>query len=147
MRLLKRLNPVPGVRDFWSEFRRPNEYRWPILLVSVVITGSLFYAFASERTYIPPAKPEVTYITSFDPERTDEDIVASNVANQQRKDALAERLKAREELRKDLYRSLGRATGLDVDAMEAELEAEAAAEETVADGQQVADEARADRAE
>ena len=129
MRFLKRLNPVPGVKDFWAEFRRPNEHRWPILAASIALTGTLFYAFASEKTYIPPAKPEVTYITSFDPDRTDEEIMASNIANQKRKDTLAERQQAREELRKDLYRALGRASGLDVDAMEAEIEAEQAREE------------------
>lgn len=124
MRILKRLNPIPGVRDFWSEFSRPNEYRWPVLVVSLLITGTLFYSFTSEKTYIPPAAPEVTYITSFDPDRTDEEIMASNIANQQRKDALAARQQQREELRKELYRELGRASGLDVDRMEAEIEAD-----------------------
>lgn len=129
MPFLKRLNPFPGIKDFWNEFRRPNEHRWPVLAASVALTGTLFYAFASEKTYIPPAKPEVTYITSFDPDRTDEEIMASNIANQRRQDALAERQEAREELRKDLYRALGRASGLDVDEMEAEIEAERANEE------------------
>lgn len=126
MRFLKRLNPVSGIRDFWQEFRRPNPHRWPVLGASMLISGSLFYAFASERTYIPPASPEVTYITSFAPDRTDEEIVAGNIANQQRQDALAARLKEREELRRSMYRELGRATGIDVDAIEAEAAAERA---------------------
>lgn len=126
MQFLKRLNPVPGVKDFWGEIRRPNPHRWPVLGASMAITGSLFYAFASERTYIPPASPEVTYITSFAPDRTDQEIMASNLANQQRRDALTARLQEREELRRSMYRELGRATGIDVDTIEAEAEAERA---------------------
>ncbi len=98
----------------------------------MVITGTLFFAFTREKTYIPPASPDVTYITSYAPDRTDTEIVASNIANQKRKDALAARIAEREELRKELYRSLGRATGLDVDQMEAEIQAERALEEAEA---------------
>lgn len=128
MSFFKRFNPVPGVKDFWHEFRRPNPHRWPVLAASMAITGTIFYAFASERTYIPPASPEVTYITSYSPDRTDEEIVASNIANQQRQDALAARQREREELRRSMYRELGRATGIDVDTIEAQAEAERAQE-------------------
>lgn len=128
MSFFKRLNPVPGVQDFWHEFRRPNPHRWPVLGASFLITGTLFYAFASERTYIPPASPEVTYITSFSPDRTDEEIMAGNEANQARQDMLAERQQERVELRRSMYRELGRATGIDVDTIEAEAEAERARE-------------------
>jgi hypothetical protein len=43
MRIIQRLNPGPGLADFWSEFRRPNPYRWPILAGSLVLTGSLLF--------------------------------------------------------------------------------------------------------
>ena len=136
MRFLKRLNPVTGAKDFWHEFSRPNPHRWPVLGASALITGTLFYAFASERTYIPPASPEVTYITSFAPDRSDEEILASNIANQERQDALAARLQEREELRRSIYRELGRATGIDVDTIEAEAQAERAAEQAEAEERQ-----------
>lgn len=43
MRIVERLNPGPGIADFWQEFRRPNPYRWPILAGSALLTGSLLY--------------------------------------------------------------------------------------------------------
>ncbi|WP_120717319.1 hypothetical protein [Tsuneonella amylolytica] len=43
MRIVQRLNPGPGIADFWSEFKRPNRYRWPILAGSALLTGSLMY--------------------------------------------------------------------------------------------------------
>ena len=132
MSFFSRLNPVGGIADFWHEFRRPNPYRWPILGASALITGGLFYSFTSERTYIPPPKPDVEYITSFAPDRSDAEIIAGNIENQKRKDALFAREERVEERKRDLYRTLGRATGMDVDQIEAEGQAERAREEAAA---------------
>ncbi len=136
MRFLKRLNPVPGVKDFWHEFRRPNPHRLPVLTASALITGSLFYVFTGERSYIAPASPDVTYITSYSADRSDEEILASNLENQERKDALAARNQERAELRRSMYRELGRATGINVDEIEAEAEAERAQAEREAQQRQ-----------
>jgi hypothetical protein len=43
MRMIQRLNPGPGLADFWSEFKRPNPYRWPILAGSALLTASLMF--------------------------------------------------------------------------------------------------------
>lgn len=43
MRMIQRLNPGPGIADFWAEFKRPNPYRWPVLAGSIVLTASLMY--------------------------------------------------------------------------------------------------------
>lgn len=48
MRVIQRLNPGPGIADFWSEFKRPNKYRWPILLGSALLTGGLMYLLTDE---------------------------------------------------------------------------------------------------
>ena len=132
MRFLDRLNPVPGVQDFWSEFSRPNPYRIPVLLVSFLITGTILFAFTQEKVVLPPRSPEVTYITTFEPGRSDEQIVASNEANQERQDAIQAELERRAERRREMYRALGQATGIDTDAMEAEAAEERAREETAA---------------
>jgi len=178
MRMIQRLNPGPGLADFWAEFKRPNPYRWPVLAGSAVLTGSLMfmltdhavsmnwlvgavlaviggvvlaalvaervqirigvlavaalmtcglvYQFTRERVRIPPRPPEVTYISTFEPGRSDADIAASNLANQKMQDRLRADQKAREEKAKDAYRALGRATGIDVDAMEREIAREEA---------------------
>jgi len=173
MRVIQRLNPGPGVADFWAEFKRPNPYRWPILAGSALLTGSLMflltdhavslnwmvggvlvflggltlavlvaerlrirlgvlaiavlmtvgllYQFTRERVRIPPRPPEVTFISTFEPGRSDAAIEASNLANQELQERLRAEQAQREEKAKDAYRALGRATGLDVDAMERDI--------------------------
>lgn len=125
-----RFNPGTGIVDFWSEFRKPTPYRWPILGVSALFTCSLLYAVTKERYYYPPERPTIEYITSFEDGRSDAEIAASNEENQRRQDAIAAELEEIAERKRDLYRSLGRASGMDVDAMERQIAAERAAEET-----------------
>lgn len=125
--MISRYDPRGGIADFWHEFTRPNPYRWPILAVSALITGSLIYLFTHETVYAEPERPTVTYITTLAEGRSDADIAASNAENQLVQDALRRLDEQRAEQRKEIYRSLGRATGLDVDAMEAEIRAEEAA--------------------
>ncbi len=187
MRMLQRLNPGPGIADFWTEFKRPNPYRWPILggsalltaslmyllsdhalrfnwivgtvlaliagvvlialiqehvkpnwsvaVVAAAITGVSMYQFTKERVRIPPAPPEMTYITTFEPGRSDDEIVASNRANQARQEVLRAEQAEREEQAREAYRTLGRASGLDVDRMEREIREREAREVTApADG-------------
>lgn len=182
MRALHRLNPGPGIVDFWTEFKRPNKYRWPILAGSALLTGSLLYLltdhamefnwtvigvlaaigavvlfallqervrinwnavviaalltsglmykFTQENVRVPPAPPQVSYITTFEDGRTDAEIIQSNLENQALQERLRAEQAAREEKAKEAYRALGRATGLDVDAMERRIREEQAAEES-----------------
>lgn len=127
-----RFNPGPGFADFWSEFRKPNPYRWPILGVSVLPMLLTLWWATGETVLVPPAPPEVTYITSYAPDRTDDEIMESNIANQRRNDELRAQREEIEARKREMYRELGRATGIDVDAMEAEIEAERAREEAAA---------------
>lgn len=124
-----RFNPVPGAMDLWTYLRQPQPYRLPILLVSFMPLALILWWATEETILVPPAPPEVTYITSFSPDRSDEEIAASNEANQQRKDERRAQIEEIEERKRQMYRDLGRATGVDVDAMEARIEAERAAEE------------------
>lgn len=132
MRLISRLNPTEGVGDFWAYIRRPQPYRWPILGLSILMTGTLLFWVLQEKYYLPPERPEITYISTFAPGRTDAEIMASNRANEARQDALAAEQAKREELRREIYRSLGRASGMDVEEIEREA-AEARAREAAAE--------------
>ncbi len=132
MALLKRLNPTEGAVDFWSEFTKETPYRWPGLIGAAAISFSLFYFFTQERVVIPPEPPTIVYIDSFAPGRTDEEIIAGNIANQRVQDEREVLRQERAERIKDMYRSLGRATGIDVDRIEREA-AEADAREAAAD--------------
>ncbi len=128
MSLRRRINPKHAVEDFAREWRQPTPHRWQIMGVAIAATFALFMVFVPESQRMEPARPEITYISTFDPDRTREQIIASNIANQKRKEELAALIAEREELTREMYRQLGRATFIDVDAMEAELERERAAE-------------------
>lgn len=128
MKFLKWLNPVPGAKDFANEFSRPNPYRWRIAAVSAAATFAIFSVMWQEEVIGPPAKPEVTWITTFAPGRTDKEIMAANIENQKLKDQWAAQQMERDRKVKEIYRSLGRASGMDVDKIEREAAAEQAAE-------------------
>ena len=129
MRLSSRYNPVGGISDFWNEIRRPTPYRWPVLAVSVLCTFGLLFLIMREQVFAPPDPPKVSFISTFEAGRSDAEIVASNIANQKRKERRAAEQAKRNEAVKDAYRALGRATGIDVDAMERKIAADKAAEE------------------
>ena len=128
MRFLQRFSPRGGFEDFLAYWRQPTPYRWQILGVSVALTFTVMVLFVPESQRIEPRSPDVTYISTFAPDRTDEEIAASNLENQKLQDELRARRAAFEERKKELYRQLGRATGVDVDAMEKQIAREEAAE-------------------
>jgi len=104
--------------DFIHEWRTPNPYRWQALGISVAATFAMMVVFIPDSQRVPPPKPEVTWITTFAPDRTDAEIIESNKANQLVQDKRRAELAAREEQRKEAFRALGRATFLDVEKLE-----------------------------
>ncbi len=124
-----RFNPAPGIKDFWTEFRKPNPYRWPILVASAVPFALIFVWLSGETVYKNPERPSITYITTFDPDRSDAEITESNIANQEVKDLREEAEEDLAQRKRDLYKALGAATGIDVDAMEERADAERAVRE------------------
>lgn len=131
MGFFSRFNPKAGVSDFVHEFSRPNPYRWHILAISMLMTFTLLFMFTREGAKGPPPRPEVDYIVSFAPGRTDAEILASNIENQRRNDQLEQILAEREERKRELYRTLGEVSGMDVEEIErqAAIERKAEAEE------------------
>ena len=127
MRFLSRFNPATGMQDFWSEFTRPNPHRWPLLGVSLAVTFALFYGFVVEKWRAPPAKPDVIYITTYAPDRSDAQIVASNIANQKKQDKIRAAAAKRQAEVENMYRQLGRATFVDVDAIDRQIARDKAA--------------------
>ena len=128
MSLISRFNPAAGAADFWSEFTRPNPYRWPILALSCFLTFCLLFWVTKERVVGPPVEPDVTYISTFAEGRSKEEIIRTNKEAQARKEARIAEQEAIEERKRELYRQLGRATGVDVDKMEREIATEKAKE-------------------
>jgi hypothetical protein len=123
-----RFNPASGISDFWNEIRKPTPYRWPILALSIMPVALILYWAMGSTVYGEPERPRITYITTLDAARTDAEIMAENLANQEIKDlreAERERLAAR---KRDMYKALGAAAGMNVEEIERKAEAERAAE-------------------
>lgn len=135
----RNVSPTGAVRDFLGVWR-DNPYRWRVLAVSAVLTGTMIYGFIPESQRAEPERPTVTYITSFAPDRTDAEIIASNIENQKLKEQRQALIAEREERRREAFRALGRATFLDVDALEKQYsEDPAPAQDEAASGDTVAE--------
>ena len=123
-----RFNPAPGFLDLWNEIRRPRPYRWTFLAASVLPVAGILWWAVSQVEYKAPERPQIDYITSFAPDRSDAEIIASNRANQEVKELRDAAEADIAERKRNMYKALGAAAGMDVDAIEAKAEAERAAE-------------------
>jgi hypothetical protein len=123
----RRVSPRRAVTDFHEQWKQPTPHRWQILGVAVAATFAVFYSFVPDSTRVLPTRPEVIYISTWQEDRSDAEIIASNCANQQLKDELQARIDASNERRRELYKALGRATFIDVDELEEEIAEEPAA--------------------
>ena len=100
MRYFDRFAPRGALEDLFAYWRQPTPYRWQILGLSVALTFTIMVFFVPENQRVEPRPPDVTYISTFEPGRTDEQIRASNIANQKRQDELRARRAAIEERQK-----------------------------------------------
>lgn len=125
----RNINPTGAIADLATVFRQAGSNRWRIGALSALTTVGVFSVMAGESWTAPRALPEITYITVWPSNRTDEEIIASNIENQKRKDALAAEQARREEEVRGIYKTIGRASGMDVDAIERKALADKAAED------------------
>ena len=144
MRMLpSRFNPAGGLADFWNEIRRPQPYRWQILIVSILPAAFMVWWGVNSTQYGEPERPQIEYITTLDPARSEAEIAAEIRANQEIKDLReAEEARIAEEKRR-IYKEIGRASGMDVEAIESKAAAERAAEKAEADKRRAEAEAAA----
>ena len=115
----RRISPRGAIADFIAEWRQPRPYRWHVLGLAVALTFTMMVLLIPESQPIPPARPDVTYITTWQEGRTDEEIAASNAANQVAR-------------RREAFRALGQASGFDVDELERQFADDKPAEEATA---------------
>lgn len=120
----RQVSPRGAIADFRVVFQQAGRHRWRIAALSAAATIATFSVMWNEQGVGPPRPPEVTYIKSWTEPRSDAEIMASNIANQRRKERAEALQQRREEDVRQMYASLGRATGLDVDAMEREINAQ-----------------------
>jgi hypothetical protein len=117
MSFWRNVSPRGAFGDFVHEWRRPNPYRWRVLGVSVAATFTLMVVMIPDSERIEPRPPKVTWITTFAPDRSDAQIVASNIENQKYKDKLKAEAEARAERKREAARALARASGFDPDEL------------------------------
>lgn len=123
---LRQVNPRGAINDFREVWRQAGHNRWRFAAISAACTIAVFSVMFQEGAVGPPRRPTIDYITVWDPHRTDAEIMASNIANQKRKERLAAEQAARDEEVRQIYKTIGRASGMDVDAIEAKAKAEQA---------------------
>jgi len=126
------ISPRRALADFAQVWRGENRHRWGVLGVALALTFSLLMLFVPGGGRAPPERPELTWITTFDPARTRAQIIVGNCANEELKTQLEARLAEREELRRELYKTLGEATFVDVEDLEREAAADEARREAAA---------------
>jgi len=117
MSFWRQISPRGAVDDLVHEWRRPNPYRWRVLGVSVAATFTLMVVMIPDSERMEPRAPDVTWISTFEPGRSDAEIVATNLENQKRKDKLAAERAARAERKRQAARALARASGFDPDEL------------------------------
>ncbi len=133
---MQHVQPVGAVADFITVFRQAGRRRWWVMLFAGCTTFGLFAMMAQDEYRRPPRAPDITYITSWAPGRSDAEITASNIANQKRKDRLAALQAQRDALGRSMYKAIGRASGLDVDKMDRDGRADAAEADRAAKARQ-----------
>ena len=127
-RILRRLNPLAAMGDLGKELARPHPHRFKIMAAAATMTLGIFSLIWQEGAAGLPRPPQITYIESFDPNRSEAEIVAGNIAATKVSRALEAEEAAGAERVRQMYKTLGRVSGMDVDKIEAKAKAERAAE-------------------
>ena len=137
MNFLKNADPVGAIADFRAVYREAGANRWWIAALASTITFVLFAGLGWKVWYKAPPKPEIIWITTYAPDRTEAEVIASNIENQKRKDRLAAEQAVREEAARKVYRTIGKMSGMDTEAIEKKAAAERAVAEAKRKREQV----------
>ncbi len=114
----RNVSPRGAISDFREVFRQAGDNRWRFAFLSAAATFAVFSTMWQEEERGLPHPPKITYITTFPEGRSDAEIIASNIANQKRKERLAAEQAKRDEEVRQMYKAIGRASGMDVEAIE-----------------------------
>jgi hypothetical protein len=123
------VSPGGAIGDFFAVFRAAGRHRWRYAFLAALPPLGIFAVFANEEARGLPPPPKITYITSWRADRSEAEIVKSNIANQKYQDWRSAELARREAEVRELYKTIGRYSGMDVDAIDKQAQAERAAEE------------------
>jgi hypothetical protein len=121
------VSPGGAIGDFITVFKQAGPNRWRYAFLAMLPPLGIFYVFAQEEGLGKPPPPKIDYITTFRPDRSEAEIVKSNIEHQKVKDQLEAEQARRAEETRQIYKSLGRMSGMDVDAIERKAKEERAA--------------------
>ena len=127
MSFFRRVSPTGAIKDF-AQVWKGNPFRWRTLAVAMAMTAGLMTIAIPKTERALPRHWNVTYVTTFDPNRSREQIMQSNLDHQKVEDKLKAIEQEREDYRRQLYEELGRATFVDVDAMKKQIAEQEAAQ-------------------
>ncbi|HMP55126.1 MAG TPA: hypothetical protein PKD92_00950 [Novosphingobium sp.] len=131
-RFMRDVSVRGSISDFKVVIEQAGPHRWTFAILAAICTAGIFSLLVGYEQPGLPRPPVVTYITSWPADRTEAEIIASNIENQKRKERLAAEQARREEEVRQIYKTIGRLSGMDVEAIEKKAEAERAAERAAA---------------
>jgi hypothetical protein len=141
----RRARPDLAWRDLRDQLREPRPYRWHFMALAAAMTFAVFSVMFQEGAKGPPPPPEIVYIESWRADRSDAEIIATNIAaTKARKEREAAEAASRERIRQ-MYKTLGEMSGMDVDKIEREAKAEEAREAAAKAKEEAALRARVER--
>lgn len=121
MQFFRQISPIGAARDLRAVWRADVPRRWLFLLAACIPPAIVMLTFALDlATKSKPLPPTIQYVESWPIDRSMEETLADRAVR------AAEMARAEAE-RKRAYKALGRAVGMDVDAIERDAEARAAA--------------------
>lgn len=123
------VSPGGALGDIVTVFRQAGKHSWRFAFLAALPPLGILAVFVNEEARGLPPPPKITYITSWPSDRSEAEIIRSNIENQKFKDRLAAEQARREAEVREIYKTIGRYSGMDVDAIEKKAQAERAAEE------------------
>lgn len=135
MAFWRKINPTGAIGDFITVFRQAGTNRWYFAGLAALTTFGVFSIMSGESWKKQRFLPDITYITSWPADRTEEETRAFIAENQRRKEQREELQRQYDEEGRKMWKAVGRASGLDVEAMEAKAKAEAAADKARAEAE------------
>lgn len=106
MRYLARFSPIAAYRDLrlFLSHRQPHELWFGIL--AIVITAALLFAFVKDSHFERVYKPNIVYVQQWKADRTDEQIVTQQKADQPAIDKRKAEIEARQKKRRAEFKRL-----------------------------------------
>ena len=134
----RNVNPSGAFTDLVLVIRDAGPRRWPMAAIAALTTILVFWPITHEHARGLPRPPKIIYISTFHAGRTDAEIAASNLAHQRWKDAQDAEAAADAAAARHLWKVVGRVSGFDVEAMDRQARADAAADARKAAAEQAA---------